>query len=137
MVTGRILVVDDDAAFVEALAIYLEDHGFNVTSATSGRQGVIESGRQRIDMVLVDVHLPDMDGLEVVARIRRLQPSVLFVLISSDDSPDTIRKCSAPRGCVFMAKPLSPKKLLDRILHLAATRKVPSSSVANRRHHVH
>jgi CheY-like chemotaxis protein len=131
MATGRILVVDDDAAFVEALAIYLEDQGINVTSATSGRQGVIESERQHIDMVLVDVHLPDMDGLEVVARIRRLQPSISFVLISSDDSPDTIRKCSASRRCVFMAKPLSPKKLLDRILHLVATKKAQPSLVAN------
>jgi CheY-like chemotaxis protein len=133
---GRILVVDDDAAFVEALSIYLEDQGLSVTSTTSGRRAVMESGRQHIDMVLVDVHLPDMDGLEVVARIRRLQPSVSFVLVSSDDSPEIIRKCSVPRRCVFMAKPLSPKKLLNRILHLVNAKKVRPKPAANRRCHV-
>ncbi len=113
---GRILVVDDDRAFVEAVAIYLQDHGFEVLKTYTGREAVSACMRRIVDVaVVVDVHLPDIEGVEVVTQLQRWQPSVSAVLISSDDSTETTRRCRSSPAATFMAKPLIPAQLLETI----------------------
>jgi DNA-binding NtrC family response regulator len=109
------MIVDDDRAFVEALAIYLEDHGYRVAKTYCGREGVVELMRQRFDLAIVDLHLPDMEGTEVAAELQRWQPSTQVLLISSDDSPETTRRCNAGNAHRFLLKPLGPDDLLETI----------------------
>jgi DNA-binding response OmpR family regulator len=115
---GRIIIVDDERSFVDAVAIFLEDHGFNVTKAYTAREGIKACRRHRIDLAVVDVHLPDLEGTEVARALRKWHPSAPVLFISSDDSPETVAKCLAANVHMFMVKPLMPKELLDTISHL-------------------
>jgi DNA-binding response OmpR family regulator len=115
MITGRILVVDDDIAFAEALEIYLSDQGFTVATSHSGREAMRKARKQRFDAAIIDLHLPDATGVEVVTRIRRAQPGLPVVLISSDDELKSLPRRLLARSLVFMSKPLSPKELVERI----------------------
>ena len=116
---GSILIVDDDEAFVEAVTIYLEEYGYRIRKAHSGRQAVMEALRNPVSLAVVDVHLPDADGTDLAAWLRRYQPSTAVILISSDDSPETQRRCAKVRPYLFMSKPLIPETLLDTVLRVA------------------
>jgi len=114
--TRGIIIVDDDRSFVDAAAIFLEDHGYRVTKAYTARDGISALMRQHIDLAVVDVNLPDQEGTSVANAVRQWQPSVPIVLISSDDSTENTRRCQAEAdGHLFLAKPLIPKNLLDTI----------------------
>lgn len=122
----NIMVVDDDRSFVEAVSTFLKAHGYGVTKALTGRQGVDEARRQRVDLAVIDVYLPDVDGVEVARAVRRSQPAVPLIMISSDDSDETVRRCTEVGAFAFLAKPLVPHEFLVRIgelmEHGAATR---------------
>jgi DNA-binding response OmpR family regulator len=130
MTDGRIMIVDDDRSFVDAVALYLEDHGFGVAKAYTGSEGIVTSRRQDIVLAVVDVHLPDVEGIDVVQALRCRHPSVPVLLISSDDSPETTAKCLAADASVFLAKPLIPKQLLDTIFRLCPPRKAEPRDAA-------
>lgn len=121
--SGRsvVVVVDDDRSFVDALAIYLEDHGFSVIKAHTARDGIRICRHQKIDLAVVDVHLPDLEGPELAGVLRQWQPSTPVLLVSSDDSPGTVTKCLADNTHTFMAKPLTPTDLLSRIFQMCSS----------------
>lgn len=120
--SGRsvVVVVDDDRSFVDALAIYLEDHGFSVIKAHTARDGIRICRHEKIDLAVVDVHLPDLEGTELAGVLRQWQPSTPVLLVSSDDSPGTVAKCLADNTHTFMAKPLTPTDLLNRIFQMCS-----------------
>ncbi|HOA73772.1 MAG TPA: response regulator [Phycisphaerae bacterium] len=115
---GRVMIVDDDRSFVEALAIFLEDNGFQVVTAFTGRECIDTLQWEKLDLAVVDFHLPDTKGIEVVNRLLQWQPSVPVLLISSDDSPETAAHGLAPNVRTSMLKPVIPKQLLDTISRL-------------------
>jgi DNA-binding response OmpR family regulator len=112
-----ILVVDDNAEMVEFLNIYLSRHGMRVLSAYSGRQCLELASRQLIDVVVLDVMMPEMSGLEICRTLKALPATrdipVLF-LTAKDDS-DT-RLAGIKLGiCEFLTKPIRGRELLERI----------------------
>ncbi len=115
MTCRSILIVDDDRSFVEALAIYLEDHGYRVVKAHNGRDGIFAAVNHRFDLALIDVHLPDFTGTAVAGEIKQWYPNLLTVLMSSDDSPEVARQCRAACAHAFLAKPVAPCELLATI----------------------
>ena len=82
----RLLLVDDEARFVETLSKRLTARGFDVAGALSGPQALDLLRDRPFDVVLLDVWMPGMDGLEVLKEIRRLHPSVRVVLVSGNAS---------------------------------------------------
>lgn len=108
----KIIVIDDDQAFVEALKLYLEDQGFQVLAALNGRDGMELFRGAAVDVAIVDMHLPDLEGVKIVREARRQSPDTSLVLISSDDSPETLQKCRQAKIHRLMLKPLLPRELL-------------------------
>jgi DNA-binding NtrC family response regulator len=85
MMELSVLLVDDEVAFVEALARRLGKRGFRVATATSGRQALevlAEGGATRTDVVILDVKMPGMDGLEALASIKERHPLVEVVMLT-------------------------------------------------------
>jgi DNA-binding NarL/FixJ family response regulator len=84
----RVLTVDDHATFREAArALVAATDGFEaVGEAATGEEGVLAARRLHPDLVLLDVHLPDIDGYEAARRIAPLEPGTVIVLVSADDS---------------------------------------------------
>ncbi|WP_428565158.1 MAG: HD-GYP domain-containing protein [Solidesulfovibrio sp. DCME] len=78
----RVLTIDDEAMIRETIAAYLENRGYAVLEAANGRLGLECFLEKRPDLVLVDLRMPEMDGLEVLARIRDLSPQTPTIVVS-------------------------------------------------------
>jgi two-component system OmpR family response regulator len=113
--TTRVLVVDDDARLYELLASYLEQNGMSPAHAASGRRALELLEREAFDAVLLDVMMPEMDGLGVLSRVRARWPS-LPVLMLTAKGDETDRVVGLELGADdYLAKPFSPRELLARL----------------------
>jgi two-component system OmpR family response regulator len=113
--TTRVLVVDDDARLYELLASYLEQNGMSPAHAASGRRALELLEREAFDAVLLDVMMPEMDGLGVLSRVRARWPS-LPVLMLTAKGDVTFRVVGLELGADdYLAKPFSPRELLARL----------------------
>jgi DNA-binding response OmpR family regulator len=113
----RILIVDDDRTTVNLLQKLLEMDGFETVAASNGQMALNVAGETRPDLFLVDYHLADMNGLELV---RRLRSDVRFarspiVMASGMDKEDEALKAGAD---AFLIKPFEPDDLADLFFDL-------------------
>jgi two-component system OmpR family response regulator len=112
---ARLLVVEDDPNILELLSASLRFAGFAVTSASSGAEGVAAAGVHRPDLIVLDVMLPDLDGFEVVRKLRSggSRTPVVF-LTARDATEDKIRGLTLG-GDDYVTKPFSLEELTARI----------------------
>jgi len=112
MSEATVIIVDDDRSFVEAVALYLEKHGYHARMGFSGREGLDLLRNSEADVAVIDVHMPDMSGLELAAAVRSRTSTPAVILISGDDSVETAAQCQSAGVHCFMPKPLAPRELL-------------------------
>jgi DNA-binding response OmpR family regulator len=114
-VSERILVIEDDPSILRGLQLNLTMEGYAVRSATDGETGLQLARAERFDLLLVDVMLPRLGGLEVIRELRRDDPD-LPVLILSAKGQETDKVAGLQLGADdYMVKPFSLKELLARI----------------------
>jgi DNA-binding response OmpR family regulator len=90
--SARLLVVDDDPSCLESVCAYLEDSGFGVSRARDGREGLAAIERESPDLVLLDLQMPGLHGLEVLAAVRERSPATPVVVFSGSASvADVVR----------------------------------------------
>ena len=111
----KLLVVEDDPNIVELLSASLRFAGFDVTAATNGAEAVASARESRPDLVVLDVMLPDLDGFEVIRRLREggVRTPVVF-LTARDATDDKIRGLTLG-GDDYVTKPFSLEELTARI----------------------
>ncbi|MDO8959101.1 MAG: sigma-54 dependent transcriptional regulator [Rhodocyclaceae bacterium] len=111
----NILVVEDDDALRDALLITLEAAGYRVTGADGGPAALAQLDRQAFHMVISDLRMSPMDGLQLLAEIRTRKPGLPVLLMTAFGDVD--RAVAAMKGgaCDFMLKPFEPRALLDQI----------------------
>ncbi len=124
--SGRILVVDDDRPLARALAINLKAHGYDVTVAHDGRTALTEVARARPAVVILDLGLPDLDGIEVLAGIRGWSAVPVLVLSARSTSAEKVLALDAGADD-YVTKPFGMDELLARI-RAAVRRGAPPSS---------
>jgi two-component system, OmpR family, response regulator len=112
---GRVLVVDDEASIVDALATALRYEGFDVHEAATGRAALKAAESLRPDLIVLDVMLPDLDGIEVTRRLRRdgLRVPVLF-LTARDATEDKVTGLTVG-GDDYVTKPFSLAEVVARV----------------------
>ncbi|MEU3274491.1 response regulator transcription factor [Saccharomonospora sp. NPDC006951] len=114
----NLLIVDDEPTVRELLAATLRFAGFAVTSAASGGEGLQQAQLSTPDLVLLDVMLPDMDGFEVIRRLRKQAgagvPVPVLFLSARDDPADKINGLTLG-GDDYITKPFDPEELIARI----------------------
>ena len=115
MTTQTVLIVDDDRSFVEALAAFLRENGYRPLLAFSGRAGLDLLKEGEADLAIIDVHMPDLNGVNLLTESGQLARRTPVIMISSDDSAETAERCRAGGANRFMAKPVPPDELLAAI----------------------
>ena len=107
----RILVIDDEAAIRDSLRMILEYDGFECLPAPGGEEGLARIGADAPDMVILDVKMPGMDGLEVLRRIRHLDETLPVVMISGHGTVSTAVEATRLGAFDFLEKPLSTERV--------------------------
>ncbi len=127
MSKGRILVVDDDPQIRRVMRVTLVAQGFEVRDARSAEQAFEFLEHEKFDLVLLDINLPGMGGLEVCRNVRATSDAAIIMLTVRDTEKDKIEALDAGADD-FVTKPYSTPELLARIR--AALRRVPLSPEA-------
>jgi DNA-binding NtrC family response regulator len=83
-----ILVVDDDKQFLEMLSEILTDKGYSVNCFGNGKEAIAESFDQIFNVALIDIHLPDMDGTELLSKLRKIEPQTIKIIITGNATLD-------------------------------------------------
>ena len=111
----RVLVIDDEPSVADALRMIMEDQGFSVVVAASGRDGIEQARRERFRVTITDLRLPDMDGLEVLGAFREGGLGGSVILITSYGTPDIIARARDLGAAGFIAKPFLPSEILQLV----------------------
>ncbi len=126
---STILIVEDDRNIGDLVRRYLERDGYRVAWVRSGEDGLVELGRQRPDLVVLDVGLPGMDGFEVCRRIRAAGETPVIMLTARDEEVDRVLGLELGADD-YVPKPFSPRELVARVKAvLRRTQPKPSSDV--------
>ena len=113
----RVLVVDDEHVIADTLAIILSQHGYEATAAYTGTAAVERARSIKPDLVISDVIMPDMNGIEAAVRIRSFLPDCKILLFSGQAATADLLESARARGHEFeiLAKPVHPQDLLAKL----------------------
>jgi len=112
MIKDKILIIDDEAGIRSALRGILEDEGFTVKSTESGEEGLDLLRNENFDLILLDIWLPNMSGIEVLKQIKINEINTQVVMITGHGSVETAVKATKLGAFDFLEKPLSLEKVV-------------------------
>ena len=115
--SASILVVDDEEAIVSSLSSILQDEGYEVSVAKSGGEALKTYMADPPDLMLLDIWMPDMDGLETLRRIREVVPTAQVMVMSGHGSIETAVKAIKLGAYDYIEKPLSLENVTLRVKH--------------------
>ena len=117
MTAATILIIDDEPILNQLLGKFLTGKGFHVLTASDGQQGLALAKSQTPDLVLCDLHMPDVDGLEVISQLRQdvTANEIPVIVLSGTGEHHKIRQSMNLGGDDFLLKPASPAEILAAI----------------------
>ena len=133
MSKGAILVVDDESEIREGLELLLASEGYRVASAETGAAGLARLEEQPYDLLLLDVSLPDRNGLELLREIRQRDPHLAVVLITAYGSIDMARQAFKSGAQDYITKPWSNDELLAQVAQAVESQKLREENVQLKR----
>src|SRR6266542_807339 len=113
-IVQRILIVDDEPKITQLVRDYLERSGFAVVTARDGREAVMRARTDRPDLIVLDLGLPDVDGLDVTRQLRRDSQVPIIMLTARDDEADRVAGLELGADD-YVTKPFSPRELVARV----------------------
>jgi CheY-like chemotaxis protein/anti-sigma regulatory factor (Ser/Thr protein kinase) len=116
----KILVVDDDRTTRHMIALQLRSAGYAVEAVSDGRRALERVRRHSFDLVLLDVWMPGMDGLELLGRLREEPSRPRVVVMTADDTSETLLRAIRQRAYRFVAKPVEPAQLVEIVRSVLA-----------------
>lgn len=112
-VVGRVLVIDDEAIVRDSIVAYLEDSGFDVLEADNGPAGVACFHTHQPDIVLCDLRMPNMDGLEVLGKINQISPNTPFIVVSGAGVMADVVEALRLGASDYLIKPILDLEVLE------------------------
>jgi two-component system chemotaxis response regulator CheY len=106
-----ILIVDDDLFVRTAVRDSLADHGYHMVEAADGDAALAQLEKVRADLVILDLFMPNRSGVETLAEIRRLYPSLKVLIVSSLDTESMVEDLKRQGANHFIAKPFHPLEM--------------------------
>jgi len=133
MSKGSILVVDDESEIREGLELLLTSEGYGVSSAGTGESGLAKLEERPYDLLLLDVSLPDRNGLDLLKEIHRRDPHLSVVLITAYGSIDMARAAFKNGAMDYITKPWSNDELLAQVAQAVESRRLREENVQLKR----
>src|SRR5260370_13174910 len=133
MPKGSILVVDDESEIGEGMELLLTSEGYGVSSAGSAESGLAKLEERPFDLLLLDVSLPDRNGLDLLKEIHRRDPHLSVVLITAYGSIDMARAAFKSGAMDYITKPWSNDQLLAQVAQAVESRRLREENVQLKR----
>lgn len=128
----KILVVDDDKDTCHTLGEILSEEGYQTFSALSGRSALNTLKKKKPDLVLLDIKMPKMDGIEVLQRIKKIDRDIVVVMITAYGALDTAKDAMRLGAYDYVTKPFD-LNLIKAVIRDALSEKKPKRVVKRRR----
>lgn len=111
---ANILVCDDDKAIVEAIEIYLTQEGYHIQKAYDGQEALDILNTQTIDLLIIDIMMPRLDGIRATVKIRESNPLPIIILSAKSEDTDKILGLNIGADD-YITKPFNPLELIARV----------------------
>ncbi len=111
----RVLIAEDDATIRQLYSLILQNSGYEVVEAVDGQEALDKFLAQPCDMVITDMNMPRMSGLELIQRLRRDYPNVYIMLITAYGTRDTRKEALHAGSDDYLAKPVELHELTGRV----------------------
>ncbi len=131
----KILVVEDDRPTRFLLSKLLKGAGFEVSTAPDGVAGLRRIQKEAFHLVLLDIWMPRMNGLELLARMRADRVPSRVVVMTSDNTPATLLQAVREQAYQYLSKPVDPKKLVEMVRNALAASPAPPIDVISAQPH--
>ena len=115
----KMLIVDDEPGIVEEVKDFFEEEGFQVATADTGKEGIEQVTKMKPDILLLDMKLPDMSGIEVLKSCKEFSPKTKVIVNTGYVDQNLIDEAERLGRDIFLQTPinlLSPKEEVDRLL---------------------
>jgi two-component system response regulator PilR (NtrC family) len=129
----RILVVDDERSMRELLAIVLRREGYEVLLAENGKSAVDTLEREQVDLLISDIKMPDLSGVEVLRAAKRIDPDILGIMITAFASTDTAVEAMRLGACDYLSKPFDIDLLKMKVREKIENRQLRQENVLLKR----
>ena len=130
---GSVLIIDDEAEIRESLETLLGLEGYTVESAANGEEGLARIGEHNFDLILLDLALPDRDGMDLLADIHVQDPDLSIIMITAYGTVENAVKAMQAGAVNFVQKPWDNEKLLADVRAAIARRKAEEENVQLKR----
>lgn len=111
----KILIVDDEKGLRIGTKRLLESEGFNVETAENGSEGILKGTNDDFDIAIIDLKMPDIEGLEVLSEIKKVRPNTICIIATAFASYDTATEATKLGAYSYIPKPFSPEELLFQL----------------------
>ncbi|HNX68401.1 MAG TPA: response regulator [Candidatus Omnitrophota bacterium] len=112
----KILIIDDEPEICKFVVDFLNDAGYSASSAFNGPAGLDKIEKEQPSLVLLDIGMPGMDGIEVMREIHQKWPALPVVILTAQKDPDTVKKMIQYGACEYLTKPIHLETLLDQFV---------------------
>ncbi len=111
----KILIIDDENDLLDLFKKLLEQQSYQVFCASNGPDGILLNKQKNPDLIILDMHMPEMDGIETLRNIRKTDEKVIVVILTGYACPDTIRDAVDLNVSEYLSKPFGNSELLNVI----------------------
>ncbi len=115
-----ILIVDDETEFASTLAERLEIRGYSAFPIFSAREVLTAIEQRNPDVILLDLKMPDSNGIEVLQNVKQHRPSIAVIMLTGHGDPDSVRRATASGAADYIMKPINIGELTRKIESLTA-----------------
>jgi len=111
-----VLLVDDDRITKELLRSFLRKENYPVVGeASNGAEAVMRCQLLKPNIVLLDINMPQMDGIQALEEIRRVSPATMVLMVSADSTLNKVKEALSKGASGFLVKPLKPASVMDKL----------------------
>ena len=111
-INRTILVVDDDRSILRTFTRILQKNGYKIDTAETGKEAIEKADKNHYDLALVDIRLPDMDGTDLLAKIKKQLKNTIKIMITGFPSLESGVKALDEGADAYLVKPVKPEELL-------------------------